>query len=323
MKPSVGGAIAIASILVLAFAIAPDIFAKQHLVFGGGPTGGTFQVIANAIQGYQPVKASAEFNIAARISTGSSENLRLTNSGRMQLSAVYSSEVWQGRKGMLPRDDKKYTDVLAVAYLYGIPAQLIVKRGAGIKSVKDLAGKTVGIGDAGLGALSSCKRFFKHMGIWNKVTCLPKGYNDAATAFDHNQLDAFWLLTAFPSEAVIRVAQNDDIDLVDLAADAEATGYFATCGYATPLIIPAGTYRGVDRDVGTFQDSVLWVANAKVPDQVVYKLLSLIFTEEGLAYMVSQKKTLKDMRIANGINGIATPLHPGAIRFWKEKGVIR
>jgi TRAP transporter TAXI family solute receptor len=323
MKQSPGSAMAILGALVLALAIASDTFADKSLVFGGGPTGSTFQVIANAIQDYQPVKAVAGFVVKARTSAGSIENLHLTNQGRMQLSTVYSSDVWQGCNGMLPWDTKKYQNVLAVAYLYGIPAQLIIKQGAGIRSVQDLAGKTVGVGDAGFGALACCEQFLKHIGIWDKVNCRVMGYNDAATAFLRNRLDAFWLLTAFPSEAVIRVAQDDAIDLLDLADDAEVSGYFDKYRYITPLTIPAGTYRGVHREVGTFQDSALWVANADVPDQVVYKLLSLIFTDDGLAYMVSQKKTFKDMCIANGIIGIATPMHPGAIRFWKEKGVLR
>jgi TRAP-type uncharacterized transport system substrate-binding protein len=55
---------------------------------------------------------------------------------------------------------------------------------------------------------------------------------------------------------------------------------------------------------------------------VVYKLLSTIYTEEGLAHMRSQKKTFKEMSIESGINGIVTPLHPGAEKFWKEKGLL-
>jgi uncharacterized protein len=322
MKPRAKSAFNALWVLVLVFAIAPDSFARQDFVFGGGLTGGTFQVIANAIQAYYPVKATAEFTVTARTSGGSMDNLRQTDDGRMQFSIVYASQLWQGRHGTLPQDTKKYPNVLAVAYLYGIPAQLIVKQGSGIRSAKDLAGKKVGVGDAGFGAFATCEQFFKHMGVWDKVNCHVMGYNDAATAFDRNQLDAFWLLTAFPSGAVIRVAQDNDIDLVDLAADARTSGYFDKYSYITPLIIPAGTYRGVNRDVGSFQDSALWVANARVPDEVVYKLMSLVFNNEGLAYMLSQKKTFKEMSVANGVKGIATPLHPGAIKFWKDKGVI-
>ena len=118
-------------------------------------------------------------------------------------------------------------------------------------------------------------------------------------------------------------AQTNDIAMIDVYADAKESGYFDKYSYFSPLKIPAGTYRGVDSDVGSFQDSALWVANAKVPDDVVYTLLSLIFTDEGLAHMVSQKKTFKEMSVEKGVNGIVTPLHPGAARFWEEKGVLK
>jgi TRAP transporter TAXI family solute receptor len=307
---------------VQGFGFAPGALAKQRLVFGGGPAGGTFQVVAEAIQNYTEVKDNPEFTVQAQTSADSIENLRQTNIGRMQFSSVYSGEVWQGRNGMLPNDAKKYEAVLAVAYLYGTPAQLIIRKGSGIASVKDLVGKRVGVGSPGFPAFINCERFFEHLGIWDKIERRAMGYNDAAAAFSRNQLDAFWLFTAFPSSAVIAAAQTSDIDLVDLAADARASGYFDKYRYFFRLTIPAGTYRGVDRAVGTFQDSVLWVANANVPDEVVYKLLGLIFTDDGLAYMVSKKKTFKEMSLAGGATGIVTPMHPGALKFWKEKGVL-
>jgi len=220
-------------------------------------------------------------------------------------------------------DPKKYENVMAVSYLYGAPAQLVIRKDSGIKSVKDLVGKKVGVGNAGSGAFANCELFFTHMGVWDKIERNAMGYNDAAQAFGNNQLDAFWLFTAFPSGAVIMAAQTNDIDLIDLNADAEASGFYEKYPYFAKLAVPAGTYKGVDHDAPAFQDSALWVANAEVPDDVVYKVLSIIYTPEGLKHMVEQKKTFKEMTVQDGIKGIVTPIHPGAIKFWKEKGVIK
>jgi len=135
-------------------------------------------------------------------------------------------------------------------------------------------------------------------------------------------LDAFWLFTAFPSGAVIMAAQTNDIELIDLGRDAEASNFYETYPYFSKLSVPAGTYRGVGHETPSFQDSALWVANAKVPDETVYNLLSMIYTDEGLAHMRGQKKTFKEMSLQTGTNGIVTPMHPGAIKFWKEKGML-
>ena len=303
------------------FAFTSEIIAKTRIVFGGGPAGGTFQVVANGIQVYKPVKAIKEFSVKAQTSAGSVENLRKTNSGKQQMSTVYSGHVYLGRNGMMKNDTREYKNVLAVAWLYGAPAQLVVKKNSGINSVKDLVGKKVGVGNAGSGAFANCELFFSHMGVWDKIERNAMGYNDAAAAFGNNQLDAFWLFTAFPSGAVIMAAQTNDIDLIDLAADASSSGFFGKYPYFGKLSVPANTYKGVNYESPSFQDSALWVANSKVPADVVYKLLTLIYSDEGLKHMYGQKKTFKKMNLKSGPSNIVTPLHPGAERFWKEKGM--
>ena len=310
-------------IAVLTMAFCQTAFTKERLVFGGGPAGGTFQVVANAVQVYKPVKASATFKVQAQSSAGSVENLRKTDAGKQQFSVVYSGHVYLGRNGMMKNDTKKYENVLAVAWLYGAPGQLVTRVGSGIKSVKDLVGKKVGVGNAGSGAFANCELFFSHMGVWDKIERNAMGYNDAAQAFGNKQLDAFWLFTAFPSGAVIMAAQTNDIALVNLDADAKASGFYDKYPYFAKLSVPAGTYKGVDYDSPSFQDSALWVANSKVSADAVYEILSLIYTDEGLAHMHASKKTFKKMALATGADGVVTPFHPGAEKFWKDKGILK
>ena len=315
--------IAVCAVLMVTLAFAPTASAKKIYKFGGGPAGGTFQFMAGGIATYPGVKAIKDFRVLAGASGGSVENMRKTNSGAYAMGVSYSGHVYLGRNGMMKNDTRKYTDVLGVAYFYGAPAQLVVRKGSGINSAKDLIGKKVGVGNAGSGAFANCELFFTHLGIWDKIERNAMGYNDAAAAFGNNQLDAFWLFTAFPSGAVIMAAQTNDIALVDLQKDAENSGFFKKYPYFGTLAVPAKTYKGVDYDAGSFQDSALWVANSKVPADVIYKLLEQIYTPEGLKHMVNVKKTAKSMSIEDGIKGIVTPLHPGAAKFWKEKGVLK
>jgi len=298
------------------------VLAKERVVFSGGPAGGTFQVVANAMQVFKPMKASEDFKVRAQSSAGSVENLRKVNSGKAQMGVVYSGHVFLGRNGQMKKDPKKYEDVMAVAWLYGAPGQLVVRKDSGIKSVKDLVGKKVGVGNAGSGAFANCELFFTHMGVWDKIERNAMGYNDAAQAFGNKQLDAFWLFTAFPSGAVIMAAQTNDIELIDLGKDAESSGFYDQYPYFSKITVPADTYRGVDYQSNSFQDSALWVANSKVTDDTVYNMLSMIYTDEGLAHMKEQKKTFKLMSLDTGAQGVVTPWHPGAVKFWKEKGMM-
>ena len=84
-----------------------------------------------------------------------------------------------------------------------------------------------------------------------------------------------------------------------------------------------GFFRLGPGSTPSFQDSTLWVVSSETPADLVYDLLSLIYTDEGLKHMVGQKKTFKAMSVDKGVYGIVTPLNPGAERFWKEKGVLK
>jgi uncharacterized protein len=324
MKKSFPLILAISIALILAMTFTGPVYAKKLIIFAGGPAGGTFQVVAQAISTYKPVK-ELNYNIKVQSSGGSTENLRRVDSNKAQFGTVYSGHVFAGRNGLMVNDPKKYENVLAVAYLYEAPAQLIVRKDSGITSAKDLVGKKVGVGNAGSGAYSYCEMFFTHLGIWDKIERNAMGYNAAADAFGNNQLDAFWLFTAYPSPAVIQAATMNDIALVDLNADAKKYGFYDKFKNFVPSEIPTsdGRYRGVDKNVGSFVDTTLLVASSQAPEDLVYGMLKDIFTPEGLAWMVSQKKTFKAMSVEKGIKGIATPMHPGAEKFWKEMGVLK
>jgi len=323
MKKSFPVILALSIMLIVAMTFTGPVHAKQLIIFAGGPAGGTFQVVAQAIATYKPVKA-LPYNIKVQSSGGSTENLRRVNSGKAHFGTVYSGHVFAGRNGLMVNDPTKYENVLAVAYLYEAPAQLIVRDGSGIESAMDLEGKKVGVGNAGSGAYSYCEMFFTHLGIWDKIERNAMGYNAAADAFGNNQLDAFWLFTAYPSSAVIQAATMNDIALVNLDADAKKYGFYDKYKNFEPWDIPTsdGRYRGVEKDVPSFVDTTLLVASKDAPDALVYGMLKEVFTDEGLAWMVSQKKTFKAMSVEKGVRGIATPMHPGAEKFWKEKGVI-
>jgi hypothetical protein len=317
--------LAVSVMLILSMTFAGNVAAKKLIIFAGGPAGGTFQIVGQAIATYKPVKAMTDYNIKVQSSGGSTENLRTVNSGKAQFGTVYSGHVFAGRNGLMVNDPTKYENVLAVNYLYEAPAQLVVGKDSGIKSVMDLVGKKVAVGPAGSGAFSYCEMFFTHAGIWDKIERNAVSYNAGADAFSNNQVDALWLFTAYPNSAVIQAATMNDIALVDLDADARSNGFYEKFKNFEPKPIPTsdGKYRGITEDVGSFVDTTLLVANTNTPEDLVYGMLKAIYTPEGLAYMVSQKKTFKAMSVEKGIKGVATPLHPGAEKFWKEMGVIK
>jgi len=325
MKKSFPLILAISIALIFAMAVTGPAYAKKLIIFAGGPAGGTFQIVGQAIATYKPVKAMTDYNIKVQSSGGSTENLRTVNSGKAQFGTVYSGHVFAGRNGLMVNDPTKYENVLAVNYLYEAPAQLVVRKDSGITSTMDLVGKKVAVGPAGSGAFSYCEMFFTHLGIWDKIERNAVSYNAGADAFSNNQVDALWLFTAYPNSAVIQAATMNDINLIDLDADAKKYGFYDKFKNFEPKPIPTsdGKYRGISGDVGSFVDTTLLVANVNTPEDLVYGILKAIYTPEGLEWMVSQKKTFKAMSLEKGLKGVATPLHPGAEKFWREMGVLK
>jgi len=296
------------------------VVAKDRLAFSGGPEGGTFQYFSNGIA-TRLSKDLPDVEVSNMASAGSLENLRRVNSGDADFGIVYSGDTYLGRNGRLTNDTKQYKNVHAMAYLYGAPAHLIVLDGSGINKVADLAGKKVAVGPAGSGAAGAAERFFGSLGLWDKMEPQFIGYSEGASALGDNKIDGLWVFAGFPNSSVIQAAASNKIKLLDVVKAGKEGGFFKDYPFYSELKIPAGTYSGVDYDVPSFQDSALWVAGKHVKAELVEKALADIYSKEGLAYMVKVKSTAKSMSVEGALNGIVTPIHAGAEKFWKEKGL--
>ena len=286
--------------------------------FSGGPSGGTFQYYASAIS---TIGQNNGHKILARSSGGSIENIRLVNSGKSDFAVAYSGHVYAGANGKLKNDPNLYENVSVLAYLYGAPAQLVVTESSGINDPRDLAGKRVGVGNAGSGAAANAEIFFSQIGVWEEMNREYLGYRNAATAMQNGQLDAFWVFTGYPSASILEVALQEDIKLLDTYAAGVESGLFDEHPFFTPVTIPENVYSGQTEAVSSFQDGALLVANDKVADDMVIKLLNLIYDPEGLAYMVSVHKSAAAMSVKNGLDGVVTKVHPAAVKFWRERGL--
>jgi TRAP transporter TAXI family solute receptor len=307
--------------LVAAFALpSTGMAAKTRLAFSGGPEGGTFQYFSNGIA-TRLSKNMADVEVSNMASAGSVENLRRVNSGDADFGIVYSGDTFLARNGKLPQDEKKYENVYAISYLYGAPAHLVVLADSGINSVADLAGKKVAVGGAGSGAAASAQRYFEVLGLWDKFQPQFIGYSEAVAAMGDKLIDAVWVFAGFPNSSVIQAAASNKIKILDTVDAGKKAGFFDVYPFYAEVTIPAGTYSGIDAPVTTFEDAALWVAGKHVPADQVYTSVVDIYSPAGLDYMVKVKSTAKAMTIPGALAGIVTPLHEGAEKFWKEKGL--
>lgn len=303
---------------VAALGIAPAIAADYSLKIGGGPTGGTFNQFTNAMAVYVP-KVNPNIQASSVGSGGSVENLKRVHNGESDFGLSYAVDSDLGFQGKLPQDPVKYDKIRSMGYLYGAPAQLVVRAEDGFKSAMDLKDKRVALGNAGSGAAASAERFFRHIGLWDNFKPTFMGYSAAASAFQDGKIDAFWVLVGYPNASVIEAAVQVKIALLDVGVDAEKTGFYKAYAYSAS-VIPAGTYGKDIPATKSFQDSCILTTNADQPEELVYTIMKTLWSAEGMQAMVMAKKTFKAMNMENAFSGASVPLHPGAIKFWKEQG---
>jgi len=285
---------------------------------GGGPTGGTFNIFANAMAVYLP-KHMDDIKVIAVGSDGSVDNVYKVSKGKFNFGLCYSVDLTLGREGKLPPDNKACGGILALGFLYGAPAQLVVRADSEIHSLQDLTGKTVAVGDVGSGAAASAERFFGHLGLWDEIDHRFLGYSAAVKTFLSGEIDALWVLVGYPNRAIIQASVQTDVRLINLGTDAEKSGFFDAYTYA-PIEIPAGTYGEGTPACPSFLDHTLLCANKDVPADIVFEIMKSLWSNGGLKAMAEAKKTFKPMSIDTGFTGISSTLHPGAVQFWEKKG---
>lgn len=299
---------------------APASGETLRYAFGGGPVGGVFQVYADTLSLIINDDV-ANVDITAEGTGGSAENLRSVNSGDRQFGIVYSGDVSLGSQGVLPEDTTKYENVMPVAPLYGGVAHLVVSVKSGINAVSDLPGKRIALGNAGSGAALSAERYFKALGLYDQMQVEFLGYSQAAAAMGDGQLDGFWVLAGFPNASVTEASTFTDIKLLDIYNPGVEGGFFTQYPFYSQRALTGGAYPGNDADVPSFQDTALWVANKDVPADVVYNALKAVYLDGGLARLQETHPSAKEMGLDVGVTGIASKLHPGAVKFWEEQGV--
>jgi len=306
------------ALAMVALIMTPAMAADYSVKIGGGPTGGTFNTFSNGMAVYVP-KVNPNIKASSVGSGGSVENVKRVSNGESDFGLCYAVDSGLGFAGKLPKDDNQYEGLRSMGYLYGAPAQLIVKADSDIKTAYDLKGKRVAVGNAGSGAAASAERFFRHIGVWDNFKPTFMGYSAAASAFKDGKIDAFWVLVGYPNRSVIEASVQVKIRLVDVGVDAEKSGFYKAYAYS-PTVIPAGTYGKGMPACKSFQDSTILSANKDLPEDLVYTVMKTLWSQKGMQAMVTAKKTFKAMTLENGFRGASVPLHPGAVKFWQEQG---
>lgn len=281
-----------------------------RLVMGGGPRGSAMTHAASALAVLLSRRIEG-LEVTTEATAGSRANLQGLRRGELALAIVHAGDVRlaPARRDGLPDHERAN----AVAGLYQAPAQLVVPAGSGIRQARELLGKRVCVGGQESSTAALAERLFSALGLWDSMTRLYLGHEDAVEAMRQGRADAIFLLDGLPSMHLAELASQEGLRILDLHAAARESGFHALHPGYTAATIPAGTYPGQDNAVQTLADTAWLCAAEDVPAQVVRDCLAALAAEDGLEYLASVVETAGPVaEMSQG--GHALPLHPGVIR---------
>lgn len=283
---------------------------------GGGPAGGTFQVVAEAlVKVLQPGHPGVRFQVER--SGGSVANLRAVDEGRMDLGLVYYGDLWSVKSA---DGEMVAANVQVVARLYGAVAQLAVLAGSRITLPSQLKGARVAVGNPGSGAAQAAERYFRALNLWDQIVPVYLGYDMAVAELLRGNVVAVWEMVGVPSASFAAASRQRPLRLLNLQESAREGHFFDIYPYYQPMDIPAGTYDGQARPVASFEDATLLVAGRHVSRDMVSRILDALLNEEGVAALRQAHPVMQRFAKEQTLEGFSRPLHPGAAYYWRQQG---
>ena len=288
----------------------------QQVKLMTGPQGGSWYPLGGAI-----ANIADKAGLKVQVLPGAGiANVKAVQGGKADLGFANSISTVDGVAGRAPFDAKA-TNVCNVATLYPQFFQVVANADAGIKSLGDLKGKGLAVQPKGNTAEFISQQALEVYGLkygdMGRVSYV--SYTDAVSLMKDNNAQLFTLGTTVPASAIMDLASARDIQIVGIPDDKFQAMRKLNPGY-TKLVIPAGSYPKQTQDVQTIGYATHVIARCDLDEAVVYKVLK---------GMVDNKADLTAIAKAMGATtpkmmaeDIGVPLHKGAMRYYKEAGVL-
>lgn len=253
--------------------------------------------------------------IAVETTAGSSANLRLLSQGFLDMAIVQADTLYDAYNGTgFFSNSGRYTGYSAVAGLYTETCQIIVPADSPIKSIEELAGKTVSIGERESGVLQNALQVLEAYDLdESDFNAEYLSFSDSAAALKEGRIDAAFITAAVPTPAVSSLA--DSIGVRVLSIDPFAVKLLTKHhSYYTPTTIPANTYAGQTEEVQTVGVRAVLVARNDVPAANVESVMELLF--DGSIPFADRLKSEMQPVLSEATIGVPLSFHPGAGSFY-------
>jgi uncharacterized protein len=311
--------LAVAFFLIAASATAQDF---KMLRIGTGGLLGVYYPIGKALAaGITSASLAPDLIAVEQTSGGSVDNLRALLAGEIEIGLVQADVAHRALHGEEPFTQIEGTErVRALASLYPERLQILTRRDAGIRRIQDFRGKSLSLDEIGSGTLAVMRIVLAAHGLGEKdfdpVYLKPEFTQERLIG---GKLQGFSLMAGTPAKAIADL-MNQDYFLVpvepEIAAQISQTYPYLAAGH-----IPEGAYQGVPQ-TPTIEVHALLLVRDDMNEELAFALTETLWNEQTQALLRAAHPQGSFVTLDSALNGISIPLHPGAQRFYENKGLL-
>jgi len=300
--------------------------ATRYVTIGTGGVTGVYYPAGGAIS-KMVNKKRQEYNLRVTVeSTGGSVfNVNAIMAGDLEFGIVQSDRQYQAYNGTDDWKDNPQKKLRSVFSLHPESVTIVAGADTGIKTAADLKGHIVNIGNPGSGQRGNAMDLFEALGIDPEKDLQAEGLKaaESASMLQDGRIDAFFYTVGHPNGSIkeaVAGARKVRFVSVDAATIKKLVDKYP---YYAPAIIPVSMYPGVanEEDTPTFGVKATLCTSADVPDDVVYAITKEVF--ENLDEFKTLHPAFEVLTKENMLQGLTAPIHPGALKYYKEAGLMK
>jgi len=288
----------------------------SQLVIATGGTGGTYYPLGGGMADL--ITKNAGVTATAQTTGASAENMRLIRDKKADIAFTQSDIAEYASKGSnMFQQDGKIDSFQAIGALYNETIQIVVAANSNINTVADLKGKRVSVGAPGSGTEMNAQQILEAYGLKFEDLQLQRlSFADSAKAIQDGQLDAAFQTAGTPTAAITELAATTGVKIIPIDAD-KIDAMIAKYPFYVKTTVPGNTYTTVSDDITTVSVKSMLVVRADLSEDLVYKVTKAIFENTD---KLGHAKA-KEIKLETALSGVSLPVHPGAKKFFDEKGV--
>ena len=310
--------LSLALVCGLILAALPALAAEKRITFATGGTSGVYFPLGGAIAQVLSAKSQGHLAVTAQASGASGENMRLIESGDVDM-AIVQNDVADSAYNGKPPFKAKLTNARAIARLYPEYLHVVASVSSGVHKMADFKGKKISVGARGSGNELNCRQIFDIFGLnYKNLTPIFLPYGETAEQFKDRQLDGFIFTIGTPNPAIQDITTAQQVSFIPLVG-ADIDTVVQKFPYLVKDAIPANTYRGQTEAVPTLSVQAMLVVSKDMPDDIAYLITKTLF--DNLPDVAKAHNKAAEISLAHAFDGVTIPFHAGAEKYFKEKNI--